>query len=152
MREDILERLHVDPGQRTLGQILQDREDARHEIIRLRAELDRLRSPTRPPSSATIKQASATTGIEPCRSNQREAGVTAPPQIRRRCRPLRANRWRRRRASASRLAVLEAAQPRTAARGLPTPVRLQARARMTSRLIARIEALERAAGVGGQPT
>ena len=64
MREDILERLHVDPGQRTLGQILQDREAARHEIMRLRAELDRLRPPVRPSSNATSKQAPATTGTQ----------------------------------------------------------------------------------------
>lgn len=37
MRSDILERLRIDPGQRTLGQLLQDREAAIHEIARLRA-------------------------------------------------------------------------------------------------------------------
>jgi prophage regulatory protein len=41
---DILERLQIDSGQRTLGQLLQDREAAAHEIARLRAEVDRLRS------------------------------------------------------------------------------------------------------------
>ena len=39
---NILERLRIDPGQRTLGQLLQDREAAAHEIGRLRAEIDRL--------------------------------------------------------------------------------------------------------------
>lgn len=42
VRNDILERLRIDPGQRTLGQLLQDREAAAHEIGRLRAEIDRL--------------------------------------------------------------------------------------------------------------
>lgn len=41
MRDDILERLRIDPGQRTLGQLLQDREAAAHEIGRLRSEIDR---------------------------------------------------------------------------------------------------------------
>jgi prophage regulatory protein len=43
IRPDILERLQIDPGQRTLGQLLQDREAAAQEIARLRAEVDRLR-------------------------------------------------------------------------------------------------------------
>lgn len=42
MREDILDRLRIDPGQRTLGQLLQDREAAAHEIERLRSQLSRL--------------------------------------------------------------------------------------------------------------
>lgn len=42
VRGDILERLQLDPGQRTLGQLLQDREAAAQEITRLRAEVDRL--------------------------------------------------------------------------------------------------------------
>jgi len=42
VRNDILERLRIDPGQRTLGQLLQDREAAIHEIARLRAEADHL--------------------------------------------------------------------------------------------------------------
>ena len=41
-RNDILEWLRIDPGQRTLGQLLQDREAAAHEIARLRSEVDRL--------------------------------------------------------------------------------------------------------------
>ena len=39
----ILERLRVDPGQRTLGELLQDREAALHEIRRLRREIEQLR-------------------------------------------------------------------------------------------------------------
>ena len=42
MRNDVLERLQIDPGQRTLGQLFQDREAAAYEIERLRSENDRL--------------------------------------------------------------------------------------------------------------
>jgi len=42
--DDILDRLRIDPGKRTLGELLQDREAAAHEIRRLRAEMERLRS------------------------------------------------------------------------------------------------------------
>jgi prophage regulatory protein len=42
VRNDILERLRIDPGQRTLGQLLQDREAAAHEIDQLRSQLSRL--------------------------------------------------------------------------------------------------------------
>jgi prophage regulatory protein len=42
VRNDILERLRIDPGQRTLGQLLQDREAAIYEMARLRSELERL--------------------------------------------------------------------------------------------------------------
>ena len=38
----IIERLRIDPGQRTLGELIQDREAALHEIRRLQAEVDRL--------------------------------------------------------------------------------------------------------------
>lgn len=44
MRKDILDHLRMDPGQRTLGQLLQDREAAAHEIERLRLEIQRLQS------------------------------------------------------------------------------------------------------------
>lgn len=44
MFQDILDRLRIDPGQRTLGQLLQDREAAAHEIRKLRSEIDRLRT------------------------------------------------------------------------------------------------------------
>jgi prophage regulatory protein len=42
MRDDILERLRFDPGQRTLGQLLQEREAAAYEIERLRSAKERL--------------------------------------------------------------------------------------------------------------
>lgn len=41
LRDDIFLSLQIDPGQRTLGQLLQDREAAFHEILRLRKALDR---------------------------------------------------------------------------------------------------------------
>jgi prophage regulatory protein len=40
MHDDILQRLCLDPGQRTLGELLQDRETAVHEIRRLRAQCE----------------------------------------------------------------------------------------------------------------
>lgn len=43
IQNDILDRLRIDPGQRTLGQLLQDREAAAHEIRKLQAEMERLR-------------------------------------------------------------------------------------------------------------
>lgn len=43
-QEDVLERLRIDPGQRTLGRLLQDREAAAHEIRKLRSEIERLRA------------------------------------------------------------------------------------------------------------
>ena len=43
--EDILKRLRLDPGQRTLGQLLQERESAANEIERLRSEIQQLKSP-----------------------------------------------------------------------------------------------------------
>lgn len=44
MHHDIIERLRIDPGKRTLGELLQDREAAAHEIARLRSQIDRLRN------------------------------------------------------------------------------------------------------------
>ena len=44
MAEDILDRLRLDPGHRTLGQLLQDREAAFQEIRRLREDAARLQS------------------------------------------------------------------------------------------------------------
>jgi len=41
MNQDIIDRLRIDPGLRTLGELLQDREAAAHEIARLRAQLER---------------------------------------------------------------------------------------------------------------
>ena len=39
---NIADRLRVDPGQRTLGELLQDREAALHEVRRLRREIEQL--------------------------------------------------------------------------------------------------------------
>ena len=44
MHQDILDLLRIDPGQRTLGQLLQDREAAAQEIARLRSQIDRHRT------------------------------------------------------------------------------------------------------------
>jgi prophage regulatory protein len=44
VQHDILDRLRMDPGHRTLGQLLQDREAAIHEIATLRAQIERLRA------------------------------------------------------------------------------------------------------------
>lgn len=41
-RDDIVRTLRLDPGQRTLGQLLQDRERAANEIDCLRARIDAL--------------------------------------------------------------------------------------------------------------
>jgi prophage regulatory protein len=49
---DILERLRIDPGKRTIGELSQDREHALHEIVKLRADIERLRN-VRIPKSAT---------------------------------------------------------------------------------------------------
>lgn len=42
MHEDILDRLQIDPGRRKLGELLQEREAAAHEVARLRAQIERL--------------------------------------------------------------------------------------------------------------
>ena len=59
-RKNIVERLRVDPGQRTLGELLQDREAALHEIRLLRREIERLRHirEDRRERSAAVKSAS----------------------------------------------------------------------------------------------
>jgi len=70
LRNDILERLRIDPGQRTLGQLLQDREAAIHEIARLRSDAERL------PAERSI--ASSPRAISP-RSALPEGGSRKPP-------------------------------------------------------------------------
>jgi prophage regulatory protein len=39
MHQDIVDRLRIDPGKRTLGELLQDREAALYEILRLRTDI-----------------------------------------------------------------------------------------------------------------
>lgn len=64
--EDLLERLAVDPGKRTLGELLQERESARLEILDLRQRLSTLTRDvaerrSAPPSPAPpVKQTSVT--------------------------------------------------------------------------------------------
>ena len=41
---DVLERLRIDPGKLTIGELMQDRERALHEIVKLRANIERLRT------------------------------------------------------------------------------------------------------------
>lgn len=53
---DILERLRIDPGIRTIGQLFQDREAAMLEIVKLRADLERLR---------TMRTTRSASGAEP---------------------------------------------------------------------------------------
>mgnify|MGYP005841321121 CR=1 FL=1 len=38
MHQDVVDRLRIDPGKRTVGELLQDREAALYEILRLRAD------------------------------------------------------------------------------------------------------------------
>lgn len=42
MHQDILDRLRLDPGKRTLGELLQEREAAAFEIVRLRKQIERM--------------------------------------------------------------------------------------------------------------
>jgi prophage regulatory protein len=58
-REDILERLRIDPGKRTLGELLQDRESAAHEIIELRRRIEKLGAVRDQPK---VQQTSSKTG------------------------------------------------------------------------------------------
>jgi len=42
MHQDVVDRLRIDPGKRTLGELLQDREAALYEILRLRGDIAKL--------------------------------------------------------------------------------------------------------------
>lgn len=53
---DILECLRIDPGKRTVGELLQDREHAIHEIVKLRADIERLRTMRAPRSAPADNQ------------------------------------------------------------------------------------------------
>jgi prophage regulatory protein len=53
MHEDILGRLRLDPGQRTIGQLTHAREAALHEIVRLRAYIERLHEAHAPQTART---------------------------------------------------------------------------------------------------
>jgi prophage regulatory protein len=57
MKIDIVDRLAIDPGKRTLGELLQEREAAAQEIGRLRTELERLRVYQNPRPSARMESA-----------------------------------------------------------------------------------------------
>ncbi len=64
VRNDILDRLRIDPGKRTLGELMQDREAAASEIARLRAELERLPSEPAPRRSRPAPVVSRATEID----------------------------------------------------------------------------------------
>ena len=74
MRTDILQRLRIDPGQRTLGQLLQDREAAALEIGRLRAEIDRRVAVAIQGTSGRKPKHSPTNSAEPSREPLFRAG------------------------------------------------------------------------------
>ena|SRR5256885_863458 len=74
MRTDILQRLRIDPGQRTLGQLLQDREAAALEIGRLRAEIDRRVTVAIQGTSGRKPKHSPTNSAEPSREPLFRAG------------------------------------------------------------------------------
>jgi prophage regulatory protein len=57
--QDIVARLLIDPGMRTLGELLTDRGAALHEILRLRSEIQRLRMVKTTPAPAVTQQAHA---------------------------------------------------------------------------------------------
>lgn len=64
-REDMLDRLRLDPGTRTLGELLQERQWALDEITRLRNELLLLRQPQREavqPSNRSLVSAGGSLG------------------------------------------------------------------------------------------
>lgn len=71
---DILERLRIDPGQRTLGQLLQDREAAALEIERLCAEIDRREAVAMQGASGRKPEHLATNSAEPSREPLFRAG------------------------------------------------------------------------------
>ena len=63
MNQGIIERLRIDPGQRTLGKLLQDREAAAHEINTLRERQERVSAIRNKPRKAT--EASTAAPITP---------------------------------------------------------------------------------------
>ena len=64
MRDDILDQLRIDPGQRTLGQLMQDREHAAHEIARLRSQVERLEGQFKRPTPRPISEQRLPTSVE----------------------------------------------------------------------------------------
>jgi len=72
MKVDILERLRLDPGSRTFGELAQDREAASVEIARLRRELEHVRelsgsSSTKASSDPDRIPSGRTVSVEPRR-------------------------------------------------------------------------------------
>jgi prophage regulatory protein len=54
--DDMLDRLKLDPGRRTIGELVQERQWALSEILRLRAELGRFRVPAAGKTGASRRQ------------------------------------------------------------------------------------------------
>lgn len=75
MHNDILERLRIDPGQRTLGQLLQDREAAAYEIDRLRSQLSRLAAEGRTATLTHLKAGKASPPAADTRKPPFRAGI-----------------------------------------------------------------------------
>src|SRR5712691_10741530 len=75
MCTDILQRLRIDPGQRTLGQLLQDREAAALEIERLRAEINRREAPAMQGTSGRTPRHMPTNSADPSREPPFRAGT-----------------------------------------------------------------------------
>ena len=64
MHQDITDRLRIDPGQRTLGELLQDREAAAHEIEKLRSQLERRAAIRTKPREKTAASAPTHVGTQ----------------------------------------------------------------------------------------
>lgn len=65
MKQDILHRLQIDPGQRTIGELIQDRAAAAHEIIELRRQIERLRTVRNDRKERTVETAPKTQTFRP---------------------------------------------------------------------------------------
>ena len=75
MHNDVLDRLRIDPGRRTLGELLQDREAAACEIARLRSHIERLQVVgAKPASERTVKTPSLTPSNAPEKKSPFRAG------------------------------------------------------------------------------
>ena len=94
----IIQRLQIDPGLRTLGELLQDREAAAYEIQRMQSEINHLRSRSLHPAKAredgsrpapyrggtyiSIKQVCGLLGISRSTIYKRVSEGSFPPPIR----------------------------------------------------------------------
>lgn len=65
MKEDIVQRLRLDPGSRTLGQLLQDREFALREILQLRDVIQRVPTSRSTHSPASTQESTTSKARDP---------------------------------------------------------------------------------------